>query len=122
MGAIFVLWNEPKTCLGSECVSATGEPLQIVTMAKYGAINLIDVREENEWSEGHIEGAALIPLGSISENSTLKLSKEVPTYVYCRSGRRAGVAVDSFKTLGFKNVINLGGVIDWQEKGGVLVK
>lgn len=122
LGAFLIFSNEPAVCFGSECSALESPQSQIIAKAKNGEINLIDVREQNEWDEGHIEGAILLPLASINETTTAGLSKDKPSYIYCRSGRRAGIAVESMKTLGFNNVINLGGIIEWQEKGGVLVK
>ncbi|OHA87509.1 MAG: hypothetical protein A2566_00685 [Candidatus Zambryskibacteria bacterium RIFOXYD1_FULL_40_13] len=84
-------------------------------------IVLLDVREDSEWNDGHISGAMHIPLGNINEETITKIEKGKPLYVYCRSGRRAGEAVIKLKSLGFNDVTNLGGVLDWQENGGTLV-
>lgn len=85
-------------------------------------IILLDVREEYEWNLGHIAGARLIPLGSLNMETTKDLSKSLSIYVCCRSGSRAGEAVMILKQLGFNKVINIGGIMDWQGKGGELIR
>jgi len=71
--------------------------------------SVIDVRSPEEYNAGHLEGALLIPVevgdfvGSISE-----LDREGNYIIYCRTGRRAGVAIQQMTELGFKNMTNLG--------------
>ena len=71
--------------------------------------------------EGHIKGALHITLGNLNTETVKNLPKDIPIYTYCRSGRRAGEAEIKLKELGFNNVEKLGGIIEWQEKGGALV-
>ena len=71
--------------------------------------SVIDVRSPEEYNAGHLEGALLIPVevgdfvGSISE-----LDREGNYIIYCRTGRRADVAIQQMTELGFKNMTNLG--------------
>ena len=77
-------------------------------------IRIIDVREPYEFSEGHIPGAELIPLGQISGAIT-KLSKDDSIVVVCRSGARSLRASQFLSSQGFKNVINMqGGMLSWR--------
>lgn len=70
----------------------------------------IDVRTAEEYSAGHIEGAALIPYEVIADNiSKITTDKNADIRVYCRSGRRSGVAKDTLNAMGYTNVINEGG-------------
>jgi rhodanese-related sulfurtransferase len=85
-------------------------------------IILLDVREDSEWQEGHIKGALHISLGNLNINTTKNLSKNIPVYIYCRSGKRANEAELKLKALGFEKAENLGGIIYWQGRGGELVK
>lgn len=108
-------------------VKATGtfngmNPENIKKQVETGEIFLLDVREEYEWDLGHIAGAKLISLGDINAETTKDLPKNIPLYVYCRSGSRAGGAVAELKQLGFNNAVNIGGIIHWQERGGELVQ
>lgn len=74
---------------------------------------IIDVRTEAEWSNGHIEGAVLIPYQSIGEKiGTVAKDKSERIYVYCRTGNRARTAKESLEKLGYKDVVNLGSLED----------
>lgn len=77
-------------------------------------ITIVDVREEDEMAEGYIDGAILIPLDTVEcevENKITDKNKIV--LVYCRSGRRSAIACDIMDQLGYKNVYDFGGIIDW---------
>jgi phage shock protein E len=72
---------------------------------------IIDVRTEAEWKEGHLEGAVLIPYDRIEFGiKTVANNKQSRVYLYCRSGRRTGIAFDVLKKDGYTDVINLGTV------------
>lgn len=78
---------------------------------------IIDVRSEEEYQTGHIEGAVCIPNEVISDQIERLLSdKEQEILVYCRSGRRSSQAVDKLLDLGYTNVKDFGGIIDWPYK------
>lgn len=77
-------------------------------------IVIVDVREEEEMAEGYIEGAVLIPLGTVESDIENKIpDKDKTILVYCRSGRRSAIACDIMDSLGYKNVYDFGGIIDW---------
>ncbi len=69
---------------------------------------IIDVREEDEWDEGHIIGAKLIPLSELRERLD-EIPKDKPVYLHCRSGQRSYNAVLALQNRGWKNVYNLSG-------------
>ena len=74
---------------------------------------LIDVRTEPEWKEGHLEGAILIPYEKIGERiAAVAPDKKTGINLYCRTGRRSGIALDTLKILGYEDVTNLGSVGD----------
>lgn len=76
---------------------------------------LIDARTEEEYAEGHIEGAILIPEYEIEERANSVLpDKDALILVYCRSGRRSKIASEALARLGYTNVKEFGGIIDWQ--------
>ena len=64
---------------------------------------LIDVREASEYEAGHIPGAVNIPLRTLAENLD-KIPADMPVFVYCASGHRAGMALSSLRILGYDNV------------------
>lgn len=76
---------------------------------------IVDARTEEEFNEGHIEGAILIPEYEISERAEKELpNKDQLILVYCRSGRRSKIASQALADLGYTNVKEFGGIIDWQ--------
>lgn len=76
---------------------------------------ILDVREQSEFDEGHIEGAMLIPHGEI-ENKAEEIipDKNTLLLVYCRSGRRSKIASEALVELGYTNIREFGGIIDWK--------
>ena len=75
---------------------------------------IIDARTEEEFTEGHIEDAILIPEYEIAERAEKELpNKDVLILVYCRSGRRSKIASEELVKLGYTNVKEFGGIIDW---------
>lgn len=73
----------------------------------------IDVRSAGEYAQGHLDGAALIPHDDIETGiQTLQVDKDTPILLYCRSGNRAGKAMERLRALGYTNVTNLGGLED----------
>lgn len=76
---------------------------------------ILDVREQDEFDEGHIPSAILIPYTEIENNAEEKLpDKDTLILVYCRSGRRSKIAAESLAKLGYTNVKEFGGIIDWE--------
>ena len=75
---------------------------------------IIDARTTTEFAEGHIEGAILIPEFEIAERAEAELpDKNALILVYCRSGRRSKIASSELVELGYTNVKEFGGIIDW---------
>ena len=76
---------------------------------------ILDTREQYEFDEGHIAGAILIPYTEIETKAESVLTdKEQLILVYCRSGRRSKIAAQSLADLGYTNVHEFGGIIDWE--------
>ena len=75
---------------------------------------ILDTREQNEFDAGHIPGAILIPYTEIDNKAEEMLpDKDAQILVYCRSGRRSKIASESLAKLGYTNVKEFGGIIDW---------
>lgn len=75
---------------------------------------ILDARTESEFAEGHIEGAVLIPHDEISSRAEKELpDKNRLILVYCRSGNRSKTASEALAKLGYSNVKEFGGIIDW---------
>lgn len=76
---------------------------------------IVDAREQSEYDEGHIKGAIVIPYTEIEQKAEEMLpDKEQLILVYCRSGRRSKIAAQSLANMGYTNVKEFGGIIDWQ--------
>ena len=79
------------------------------------SIQLVDVREPSEFNAGYIEGAQLIPLGTIETDFEVAIpDKDAKIFVYCRSGNRSAQAAKNLVDLGYTNVFDIGGILDWE--------
>lgn len=77
-------------------------------------ITIVDVRDEEELAEGYIYNSILMPLDTVKDKAEeIIKDKDKPVLVYCRSGRRSAIACRILDRLGYKNVYDFGGIIDW---------
>ena len=76
---------------------------------------ILDVRNEDEFAEGHLKNAIQIPVKELKENlSDIEKFKDELVLVYCRSGKRSAEAVDILKENGFKNLVHMkDGISKW---------
>ena len=75
---------------------------------------ILDVREPDEFAEGHIEGAVQLSYTEIADKAEGTLpDKDGLILVYCRSGRRSAIAAETLVKMGYTNVKDFGGIIDW---------
>ncbi len=76
---------------------------------------ILDVREQDEYDSGHIPGAALLPVGTIAEDTAAAVIPETDSVVlvYCRSGNRSKVASQALADLGYTNIFEFGGISTW---------
>jgi molybdopterin/thiamine biosynthesis adenylyltransferase/rhodanese-related sulfurtransferase len=79
----------------------------------------LDVREQDEWDEGHIPGALHLPRGRLEQSvEGLVPDRGTPIVVYCASGNRSAFASKTLEELGYGDVRNLaGGIVDWKRNG-----
>ena len=76
---------------------------------------ILDVRRPDEYSEGHIPGAINVPNEDIDTSDIAELpNKSQLILVYCRSGRRSKEAAAKLVKLGYTNIVEFGGILDWQ--------
>ena len=110
----------PFTCTG--CSSGASSTYDRISGAKAKALMdsesgyiILDAREQDEYDEGHIPGAILIPYDKIADRAEKELpDKDQLILVYCRSGRRSKIAAEELVKLGYTNVKEFGGIIDWE--------
>lgn len=74
---------------------------------------IVDVRTQAEYNEGYIENAILIPNESISGAPSELPDKDAVILIYCRSGNRSKQVADKLVALGYTNIYDFGGIIDW---------
>jgi rhodanese-related sulfurtransferase len=102
-------------CAADEITTlAPGKVKAILDKDEKGEFLLLDVRQPEEYEDGHIPGAILIPLGELeARQEELERGKKIITY--CRSGHRSMAAAIALCGLGFKNVHHLeGGILNWR--------
>lgn len=89
---------------------------QAKQMMEQGRATLIlDVREQEEFDGGHVPNAVLFPVGKIDEASAAEMipEKDSTVLVYCHSGRRSSSAAYLLARMGYTNVYDFGGILDW---------
>lgn len=79
---------------------------------------ILDVRRNDEYKSGHIPGARLLTMETISAESAAKVlpNKNQLILIYCRSGRRSKIAAQKLLDLGYTNLIEFGGILDYKGK------
>ena len=98
---------------GAVYVNITAEEAKQIMDSAEGYI-ILDVRTQEEYDQGHIPGAILIPDTEIEAKAEEVLTdKNQLLLVYCRSGRRSKLASEILVELGYTNIKEFGGIIDW---------
>ena len=98
---------------GAVYVNITAEEAKQIMDTEEGYI-ILDVRTQEEYDESHIPGAILIPHTEIEARAEEVLTdKDQLILVYCRSGRRSKIAAEALVELGYTNIKEFGGIIDW---------
>ncbi len=122
-GVIFCILSAILICVFAGCAminqpvpsyeQITPEAAKNIMERESGYV-ILDVRTEEEFAEGHIKNAILIPDYEIAEKAESVLNdKKQLILVYCRSGRRSKLASEELVKLGYTNVKEFGGIIDW---------
>ncbi len=78
-----------------------------------GAV-LLDVRNDDEYKDGHIPGSINIPLGDIANVEKTIGDHDTPVFVYCLRGSRSTQAVSKMKAMGYSNVKSIGGIASYK--------
>ena len=76
-------------------------------------VYIIDVREEDEYEEGHLINSYNIPLSRLEDINNENISKDAKIIIYCRSGNRSKTAQSRLMEMGYTNVLDMGGILDW---------
>ena len=109
----FVGCNQKETAMKNTYEQITPAEAKEIMDTEQNYI-ILDVRTEEEFDEGHVKDASLIPDTEITEKAEgILTDKEQQILVYCRSGRRSKNAANQLVELGYSNVKEFGGIIDW---------
>ena len=87
----------------------------LTMMAQETGYIILDVRRPDEFAAGHIPNAINVPNESIGTSEIPELpNKDQLIMVYCRSGRRSKEASEKLVKLGYTNIVEFGGILDWK--------
>ncbi|MBC7714569.1 MAG: rhodanese-like domain-containing protein [Rhizobacter sp.] len=88
-------------------------------LEKGETFQFIDCREQEEWNDGHIDGATLVPLSEFQERYEFTMpDKNAQIVLQCRSGKRSMNAAMFLLSKGYTDLLNLeGGILAWTEAG-----
>ncbi|MBR6767944.1 MAG: rhodanese-like domain-containing protein [Clostridia bacterium] len=90
------------------------DPEEAKAMMDQGNVIIVDVRRIDEFEQGYIPGAILVPNETILTEALTKLpDKNAMILIYCRSGRRSAEAAEKLLSLGYTQVYDFGGILDW---------
>lgn len=94
-------------------MNITAEEAKEIMDSQEGYI-ILDVRAQEEYEEGHIPGAIVIPHTEIEDRAEAELpGRGQLILIYCRSGRRSKIAAEALVELGYTNIREFGGILDW---------
>ena len=121
LGLIIISMFVLIACTRKEEINMT---YQMITMEEAktlfeteGDYVILDVRRMDEFESGHIPNAVNVPNEVIGDEKIEELpDKDQRIYVYCRSGNRSKQAAEKLVQLGYTNIIEFGGILDWTGK------
>ena len=114
-GVILMLKKEDKNVENKTIIKYVSMDEIVKIMEENEDYIILDVRTIDEYNGGHIPNAICIPNETIDEKVINKLpNKEQLILIYCRSGNRSKQAANKLKDLGYTNLIEFGGIIDWK--------
>lgn len=84
---------------------------------------ILDVRTPDEFENGHVPGAILVPIDELKDSTFLKIPKDEEILIYCRSGHRSSWGAEYLARMGYASTYNLsGGIMVWEDQGYSVVK
>jgi rhodanese-related sulfurtransferase len=107
------------TSCGGEAAAVDLNPAEFQAKAQEAGVILLDVRTAGEFAAGHLEGALNIDVEGMTFEGEIKALDPSKTYaIYCQSGRRSRIAVETMSKAGFTNLFNLDqGIGSWISAG-----
>lgn len=114
------IFTSPKSDVTTTTPTSTKRTFSSVQADVTKGAHLIDVRTPEEYAAGHFANATNFDSVKVEAGQLPDLSKSAKVYLYCHSGRRAGIVLAAMKKAGFTDVTSLGGLTDVQAIGGKL--
>ena len=109
---VFVFWRFIKNSKGGGVKISPSEAKKRLETEK--GIILLDVRNRDEYNKKHIPNSTLIPVNTLANEASKRLpDKNAEIFVYCASGSRSGMAVNTLLKMGYTKIYNLGGIFRW---------
>jgi hydroxyacylglutathione hydrolase len=120
LGGGIAAWQQAG--LETESIPAIDVP-ELADRLRRGAVELLDVRDDDEWEQGHVEGSVHIPYHDLRDGLPGEIRNGKPLAVACSVGNRSSIAVSLLKRAGVEGLIHVadGGVADLKEEGIPLV-
>lgn len=91
-------------------------PEDVAARQRAGEIQLVDVREDQEWAAGRVPGARHLALAEVASQAAT-IDQERPVVFYCRMGSRSAMAASAFRRAGYEAYSMDGGLTAWAERG-----
>ena len=110
LAALLPMPTPPADAAFTPAGHTTDTPAQIAAYVAGGTATLLDVRELDEWEDGHLRAATLVPLSELAERSTdpayaadlkRRIPPDRPVYTHCKSGGRCRLAAEPLRELGY---------------------
>ena len=114
------IFTSPKSDETTTTTTTTKRTFASVQVDVTNGAHLIDVRTPEEYAAGHFASATNFDSVKVEAGQLPDLAKNAKVYLYCHSGRRAGIVLTAMKKAGFTDVTSLGGLTDVQAIGGKL--
>jgi rhodanese-related sulfurtransferase len=92
------------------------DPGRVAEMQRDGGVELIDVRQADEWEAGHIGGSRHIVLEELPSHAN-SIARDRPVVFHCRSGNRSAMVADAFQLADYDAYNMAGGLLAWQDAG-----
>jgi len=104
------------SCTSTQPIKKLSHQQAIEAMLNDSSIVLVDVRTPQEFNEGHVSGAINIPLDTIETSFESQFQdKNVQLFIICRSGNRSAQAAVMLQKLGYTDITDIGGIINWPQ-------
>jgi phage shock protein E len=105
-----------SACAPAQVISKMTHQQAIEAMNQDSTIVLVDVRTVEEFATGYVAGAINIPIDDIATTFESQISdKDTRLFIICRSGNRSALASEQLKKMGYTNITDIGGIINWPQ-------